>query len=113
MDERMKKLADSFSIDHAEAKATEEMAELTQVLCKYRVMALGGFAKAPEVDFRAKLVEELAHAKMRLDMLQYVHEISDEEIKIEQEKKVDYLFKMFNLDEKPKVEQKFIPCVIA
>ena len=97
MDERMKTLADRFTIDHAEIKAIEEMAELQQVLCKYRVMALGGFAKAPDVDFRAKLVEELAHVKMRLDMLQYVHEISDEEIKQEQEKKIDFLYEMFDI----------------
>ena len=97
MDERMKRLADRFTIDHAEVKAIEEMAELQQVLCKYRVMALGGFAKAPEVDFRAKLVEELAHVKMRLEMLQYVHEISAEEIKQEQEKKIDFLYEMFDI----------------
>ena len=97
MDERMKALADRFTIDHAEIKAIEEMAELQQVLCKYRVMALGGFAKAPEVDFREKLVEELAHVKMRLEMLQYVHEISAEEIKQEQEKKINFLYEMFDI----------------
>ena len=97
MDKRQKALADKFSMDHAEIKAIEEMAELTQVLCKYQVMAHGGFAKAPDVDFRAKLVEELAHVKMRLEMLQYVHEITDEELEAEQDEKLDFLCTMFDI----------------
>ena len=97
MDKRQKALADKFSIDHAEIKAIEEMAELTQVLCKYQVMAHGGFAKAPDVDFRAKLVEELAHVKMRLEMLQYVHEITDEELEAEKDEKLDFLCTMFDI----------------
>ena len=97
MDKRQKALADKFSIDHAEIKAIEEMAELTQVLCKYQVMAHGGFAKAPDVDFRAKLVEELAHVKMRLDILQYVHEITGEELEAEKDEKLDFLCTMFDI----------------
>lgn len=97
MDKRQKALADHFSLDHAEVKAIEEMAELTQVLCKYQVMAHGGFAKAPDVDFRAKLVEELAHVQMRLEMLQYVHEITDEELEAEKDEKLDFLCTMFDI----------------
>ena len=97
MDKRQKALADKFSIDHAEVKAMEEMAELMQVLCKYQVMAHGGFAKAPDVDFRAKLVEELAHVQMRLEMLQYVHEITDEELEAEKDEKLDFLCTMFDI----------------
>ena len=97
MDKRQKALADKFSIDHAEVKAMEEMAELMQVLCKYQVMAHGGFAKAPDTDFRAKLVEELAHVQMRLEMLQYVHEITDEELNVEKDEKLDFLCTMFDI----------------
>ena len=97
MDERMKRLADTLTLDHAEIKVMEEMAELQQVLCKYQLMAHGGFAKAPEVDFREKLVEELAHVKMWIDILQYDHEISDMEITQAQEKKIEFLCKMFDI----------------
>ena len=109
MDKRQQLLADRFTIDHAEVKCIEEMAELQQVLCKYRVMALGGFAKAPDVDFRAKLVEELAHVKMRLDMLQYVHQITDEEIQQEQDSKLKFLCEMFDI--KDEDVENFIPCI--
>ena len=97
MDKRQRLLADHFTLDHAEIKAIEEMAELQQVLCKIQVMAHGGFAKAPEEDFRARLVEELAHVKMRLDMLQYLHNINDAEILEEQDKKLTFLCNMFNI----------------
>lgn len=97
MDKRQRLLADHFTLDHAEVKAMEEMAELTQVLCKIQIMAHGGFAKAPEEDFRARLVEEMAHVKMRLEMLQYLHDISDGEILEEQDKKLTFLCKTFNI----------------
>ena len=97
MDNRMKALVDHFTIDHAEVKAIEEMSELIQVLCKFQVMAHGGFAKAPEIDFKSKAIEEMAHVKMRLDMLQYAYAISDEEIAQEQEKKLQYLCETFNI----------------
>lgn len=97
MDERMKTLADTLTLDHAEIKVMEEMAELQQVICKYQLMAHGGFVKAPEVDSREKLVEELSHVKMWLDILQYDHEISDDEIKQAQDKKIEFLCNMFDI----------------
>lgn len=109
MDKRQQLLAEKFSMDHAEIKAMEEMSELSQVLCKLQVMAHGGFAKAPEVDFHAKLVEEIAHVKMRLDMLQYVHQITDEEIQQEQDNKLKFLCEMFSIKDED-VDQ-FIPCI--
>ena len=97
MDERMETLANTLTLDHAEIKVMEEMAELQQVICQYQLMAHGGFAKAPEVDFHKKLVEELAHVKMWLDILQYDHKITNEEIRHEQDKKIEFLCKMFDI----------------
>ena len=69
--------------DAQENQAIEEMAELTQAINKMR--------RQPSPEHLDNLKEELADVQIMLDQLKLIHRISDEDLRVYEEQKLQRL----------------------